>query len=175
MITVAVVLFSRPGTSSTVAETPIDPKHPNVDAPWILAAYYMTAIAASVAHMTTIFVALTGTAGPDVTMSRIFSPSPRLVSSAAPESYAALKEGVHLFVQYDLMITGAACLVFVHFMLQKISKKDGSPVWSNPERAAKELVYLAVGSAILGPAGAGSFGLAVREKRLRAQLKTKSH
>lgn len=48
-------------------------------------------------------------------------------------------------------------------------------MWSNPERAAKELVYLAVGSAILGPAGAGSFGLAVREKRLRAQLKTKSH
>jgi hypothetical protein len=175
MITVAVVFFSRPGTSSTVAETAIDPKNLNVDAPWILAAYYMTAVAASVAHLFTIGVALTGFAGPDVTLTRLFSPSPRMVFSAAPGSYTALQEGIHLFVQYDLMITGAACVVFVHCMLQKIPKKNGNPSWSPPERAAKELLYLAVGSAVLGPAGAGSFGLAVREKRLRAELKVKSH
>lgn len=173
MITVAVVLFSRPGTSSTVQETPKDPKNPNVDAPWILAAYYMTAVAASIAHLCTVGVALTGSAGPDVTMSRLFSPSPRKVFSAPPGSYEALKEGVHLFVQYDLMITGAACLVFVHCMLQNIPKKNGNPTWTPPEKAGKELLYLAVGSAVLGPAGAGSFGLAVREKRLRAELEQK--
>lgn len=174
MIVVAVVLFSRPGTSSTVAETPKDPKNPNVDAPWVVASYYMTAVAASLAHLYTVGVALTGAAGPEVTISRLFSPSPRNVFSALPGSYEALKEGVHLFTQYDLMITGAACLVFVHCMLQSIPKKNGKPTWVGPEIANKELLYLAISSAVLGPAGAGSFGLAVREKRLRAELEGKN-
>jgi hypothetical protein len=173
-ITVAVVLFSRPGTSTTVQETPKDPKKPNVDAPWVMAAYYMTALAASAAHLYIVITCLTGTAGFDVTISRLFSPSPRAVFSAAPGSYEALKEGIHLFMQYDLMITGAACVAFVHCMLQNIPKASGKPTWIFPGTAAKELLYLAVGSAVLGPAGAGSLGLAVREKRLRAELEVKA-
>ncbi|KAI1618123.1 hypothetical protein EDD37DRAFT_646937 [Exophiala viscosa] len=173
MMTVAIVLFTRPGTSATVPETPKDPKNPNVDAPWVLAAYYMTGIAASIAHLYVVVVALTGMRGSELTISRLFRPSPRKVFSALPGSHEALKEGLHLFVQYDNMIAGAACLVFVHYMLQNIPKKNGSPTWKGREKSNIEFLYLLVASAVLGPAGAGSFGLAVREKRLRAELEEK--
>ena len=170
MTCIAVVLFSRPGTSSTVHETPKDEKNPNIDAPWVVAAYYMTGIAASLAHLCTVSAALSCMVGSDVTIARVFRPSPRRVFSALPGSYEALHEGVHLFTQYDLLIAGASCLVWVHWMLQNIPKKNGKSNWVGPEKANKEFLYLAVGSAVLGPAGAGSLALAIREKRLRAEL-----
>ncbi|RMZ87499.1 hypothetical protein DV736_g5273, partial [Chaetothyriales sp. CBS 134916] len=168
--TVAVVLFSRPSTSSTVPETLKDENNPNVDVPWVLAAYYLSGVIASVAHLYTLFIAFSGTEGPEVAISRLFCPSPNRVFSALPGSYELLKEGLHLFVQYDNIIAGAACIVFVHYQLQNIPNKKGNPTWRGPEKSNPELLLLAAASAVLGPAGAGSFGLAVREKRLRAEL-----
>lgn len=165
-----VVLFSRPGTTPSIPETPKDPKNPNVDANWVVTAYNIMGVVSSATHLYTVFSVLTGAAGPDATFSRLFRPSPSAVSSAVPGSYEALKEGIHLFTQYDLIITGTAALVFVHYMLSTIPKSNGNPTWDGPLKANKELVYMALGSAVLGPAGAGSFGLAVREKRLRAEL-----
>jgi hypothetical protein len=172
-ITIAVVLFSRPGTSSTVQETPKDEKNPNVDAPWILAAYYLTGVAASLAHLYVLGVALTGAAGPEVTLTSIFRPSPGKVFSAPTGSYEQLKAGLHLFSQYDNMIAGAACLVFVHYLLQCIPKANGVMNWKAGEKAGGELLALLLGAAVLGPAGAGSFGLAIREQRLRAEIEPK--
>ncbi|RMD42204.1 hypothetical protein DV735_g2935, partial [Chaetothyriales sp. CBS 134920] len=173
--TIAIVLFSRPGTSSTVAETPKDEKKPNVEVPWVLAAYYLSGTIASIAHLYTLFfVALNRGASPasspELTVSRLFRPSPSKVFSALPGSSELLREGLHLFVQYDNIVAGIAAIVFVHYQLQNIPNKKGGPTWRGPEKTNPELFLLLVASAVLGPAAAGSFALAVREKRLRAEL-----
>ncbi|CAI7658445.1 unnamed protein product [Penicillium glandicola] len=86
-------------------------------------------------------------------------------------------EQFHLFSQFDWLVVSMSCVVFVHILL---SMARGSKVgldlalsrikggMSAMEKT--DLILLLLGAMVLGPGAAGSFGLAVRESRLRQQF-----
>lgn len=163
LMIVAVVACSRPGTTLTQIATPKKATAPNEDAPWIVASYMAIGVLSAVAHLYIIAAAIfTGSAtASDLSLARLFIPSPANVFRAPKGSVDALIEGAHLFTQYDLLVLAVACVIFTHHMLQKASGG------SRTEEEVRELYWNAIGTAIVGPGAAGSFALAAREYRLR--------
>jgi hypothetical protein len=160
LMIVTVVLFSRPGTSLTVFETPKDKQAPNQDVPWVVGSFIATGIISAAVHLCILGMVLFASSTTDLTLSRIFWPSPEKVYTAPQGSYEALLEGAHLFTQLDALVVSTACVIFTNHLLQKAppsKARDGAQdIWKN-----------ILGTICLGPGAAGSFALASREYRLR--------
>lgn len=164
LMVLCIVLFSRPGTSLTSFATPKDERKPNVDAPWIVASLCATGILTAAQHMYTVaatcFSPAEGTAG--LSWARVFVPSAGSVLSWPNGSQMALVEGAHLFIQFDWLITAAACVMFVHYLLWVSSNgRQNGGGWAS-------LTCISLAALVVGPAAAGSFALMAREKKLRA-------
>jgi hypothetical protein len=162
---VVVVACSRPGTTLTQTATPKKKTAPNEDAPWVVASLVATGVLSAAVHIYIVVAALLPSwrGRSDLSVSRLFIPAPQESFAMPQGSLPALVEGAHLFSQFDWLVLAAASVVFTNHMLEKSSQGQG--VRKKDKRA--ELIWNMVGTAVLGPAAAGSFALAAREVRLR--------
>ncbi|KAK8037936.1 hypothetical protein PG994_014703 [Apiospora phragmitis] len=103
----------------------------------------------------------------DLSLRRLIWPDPWKVTATPPGSYQALLEGCHLFTQFDVLIVGAAIVIFARHMLASSS----FVLAQERERGRRETIWIVLGAALLGPAAVGSFALSVREARLRDSVK----
>ena len=140
-----------------------NPRAPNEDRIWIVASFLFTAAVSTAVHLFIVFNALT-VPGHDASLARLFWPTPGKVSnpvgtgSLQPRAYLTLLEGYHLFSQFDWIVVSLACVLYAHLLL---GKADGRTTeW-------RRLVWLFLGSVVIGPGAVGSMALAVREYRLR--------
>nr|ART35004.1 hypothetical protein [Fusarium bulbicola] len=138
---------------------------------WIVASLILAGIVASAVHIYTVIGALR-THDSDASLTRLFVPAwgftdPGTIlktTEGKSGEYAALLENLHLFSQWDWIVVCLSTVVSVHLLL---SRRDGLKVdMSTSPLEVQELVYLAISTVILGPGGAGSFTLAVREARI---------
>jgi len=166
---VAVVLFSRPGTTLTRFETPKDRDIPNDDEPWTVASFYAIGVISAVVHVFVVGRAILGIGHCDIGVLGMFLPLPQKVSAAGFGSYAALQEGVHLFTQFDWWVTVVAVVVFTHQLLCKASLH-----LDEKYQGTQDLLWIVVGCLVVGPGAAGSAVLVVREQRLRMLEELKS-
>ncbi|KAM7220167.1 hypothetical protein V8F06_004495 [Rhypophila decipiens] len=160
---------------------------------WILASLISVGTIAAAVHLITVLTALRST-NPDASWTRLFIPSLSRAGvrgfanlpppEEAQDEYEALVENLHLFSQFDWWIVAASCVLFSHLLLSSASASQG--IIARPERKDgdkcgrnhlthdhttagkvwRNLVYLVVGSVLLGPGSAGSFALVVREMTL---------
>ncbi|KAF5647468.1 Zn 2cys6 transcription factor [Fusarium sp. NRRL 52700] len=138
---------------------------------WIVASLILAGIVSSVVHIYTVVGALQ-THDSDAYLKRLFVPAWGFIdpvtslktTQGQSGEYAALLENLHLFSQWDWIVVCLATVVSVHLFL---SRRDGLKVGkSTTPQEVQELVYLGVATAVLGPGGAGSFALAIREARI---------
>ncbi|KAF9884960.1 hypothetical protein FE257_000870 [Aspergillus nanangensis] len=147
-----------------------DPRRPNADRPWVVAAFLFTGLVSGAVHVYTLVQSVLNPAQ-DASIARLFFPSPGRVASpvvtdsAQPAAYLILMEGYHLFSQFDWIGVALACVLYVHVLLNKV---DGAKEIGHAAEWQR-LAYLLVGSAIIGPGATGSVALAVREYRLREE------
>ncbi|EEP76515.1 predicted protein [Uncinocarpus reesii 1704] len=163
-----------------------DAKNPDADKPWIVASYVTAGIVSSVVHIATVLTSLR-TVSSDATFARVFIPSPGRANlfpswfpnpastlSGLPTKYVELLEQYHLFTQFDLIVIALSCIVFVHALLPNTRGDDAK--FGPKTKAAiekRELAYLFLGTLVIGPGGAGSFALAIRESRIREHAEVK--
>lgn len=162
---VVVVACSRPGTTLTQIATPKKKAAPNEDAPWIVASLIATGVLSAAVHLYVVLAAISASweGRSDLSMSRLLLPAPQESFNMPQGSLAALVEGAHLFTQLDWLVLAAASVVFTNDLLKKSSEGQAG----NKKHQQVELWWNIVGTAVLGPAAAGSFVLAAREVRLR--------
>lgn len=171
LMIVVLVISSRPGTSIASFATPKNRATPDEDLPWVLWSFITTGVLATLLHLTVVGTALLTPmlSLKDLSLSRLVLPAFWKVSAMPTGSYKALLEGCHLFTQFDILVTGAAIVVFSHYLLRSSS-------FAVDKTQASGLKTIILGSVLLGPAAAGSFTFAVREVRMRerAQLERKT-
>lgn len=164
-----------------------DAKKPNVDRPWIVATFVLTGVLSAAVHLACIYTSLTSSS-PDMSLSRVYLPSPSKMHSFAsdpvvlglasdgtnttvvshlPAAYHTLYEGYHLFTQLDYAVVTAACVVFAHWMLHNRGGEKVVPGTTMNSKEIRDFVLLMLGSLVVGPAAAGSFAFAAREKKIR--------
>ncbi|KAK8034604.1 hypothetical protein PG993_009599 [Apiospora rasikravindrae] len=175
LMVVVLVIFSRQGTTMTSFETPKDAAHPNEDMHWVAGSFYATGMLSALLHIFTVGTALSGgqtsgAAAQDLSLRRLIWPDPWKVTAAPPGSYQALLEGCHLFTQFDVLIAGAAIVIFARHMLASSS----SPLARERDRGRRDTLWIVLGAILLGPAAAGSFALSIREGRLREPIEMDS-
>ncbi|KAF4958439.1 hypothetical protein FGADI_2361 [Fusarium gaditjirri] len=138
---------------------------------WIVAALVLAGTVASAVHIYTVIGALRTHDG-HASLTRLFAPAwgftdPDTIlktSEGRSGEYAALLENLHLFSQWDWIVVCLATIASVHLFL---SRRDGLKMdKSTSPQEVQELFYLAAATAVLGPRGAGSFALAIREDRI---------
>ncbi|GKU06436.1 hypothetical protein FLAG1_09236 [Fusarium langsethiae] len=138
---------------------------------WISASLILAGSVASAVHIYTLTGALF-TRDSDVSLTRLFVPTggftdpiKTLVSNEnLLAEYAALLENLHLFSQWDWIVV---CLTSVVYAQLLLSRREGLKV-NKPAvpYEAQEMIYLTIATVVLGPGGAGSFALAIREARI---------
>ncbi|EFR04325.1 hypothetical protein MGYG_07332 [Nannizzia gypsea CBS 118893] len=161
----------------------------NVDEPWIVSSFVLVGTAAAIVHVLTMVVALRANSS-DATIQRLFVPSfsslrkantlPSAWTSSyrgivtgkashagtgLPAKYEEILEQFHLFTQFDWIVISLSCIVFSYLLLP-----DASASGTDTPREEKALLYLTLGSLLIGPGAAGSFALALRESKLREQV-----
>ncbi|KAI0468803.1 hypothetical protein F4859DRAFT_523993 [Xylaria cf. heliscus] len=161
LMIVALVIFSRPGTTLTTFDTPKKADSPHEDKGWVTLAFGATGALAAIMHWTIVggalFSQLTRVGGMSVT--RLIVPSPLKILEASAGSYDALVEGCHLFTQFDVLIVTLSIVVFTQYLLKKAS--------GDKQEDLGQTIRLLLWSVALGPAAAGSFALLTREGYLR--------
>ena len=190
------ILGSLAGRFLTGSSAENDPqRHP--DQPWLVGSYILAGVVSGTVHLFTVITALK-TRNPDATLSRLFVPTWERLATAntLPLSWirqgsntsainsdgigtankiAEVLEQFHLFSQFDWIVVSLACIVFTYLLLSrargiKPARRDLNtlhPRMSDVEK--RDLGLLLLGTIVLGPGAAGSFGLAVRESKLRQQ------
>nr|D2E9W6.1 RecName: Full=Terpene cyclase DEP1; AltName: Full=Depudecin biosynthesis cluster protein 1 [Alternaria brassicicola]ACZ57550.1 hypothetical protein [Alternaria brassicicola] len=140
----------------------------------IVASLVLAGTVAAAVHSYTVVGALITRDG-QASLTRLFVPAHGfsdpievpLQPSGLPAEYMALVENLHLFSQWDWIVVALTSVLYSHLLL---SLRDGAVRakanhWVSPVEA-QELVYLTVATIILGPGGAASFALAIRESRI---------
>ncbi|KAF5688683.1 Zn 2cys6 transcription factor [Fusarium denticulatum] len=159
------------GLVSILPQGPATPTSCKEAKRWIVASLILAGTVASAVHIYTMIGALR-THDSDASFTRLFVPvwgftDPGTIlksTEGKSEEYAALLENLHLFSQWDWIVVCLTTVVAVHSFL---SRRDGLKVdKSTSPHEVQELVYLAISTAVLGPGGAGSFALAIREARI---------
>ncbi|KAF4990929.1 hypothetical protein FGRMN_8167 [Fusarium graminum] len=138
---------------------------------WVVASLILCGTVASFVHMFTVVGALR-TTDSDASFTRIFVPAwgfsdpmKELGAGGGPSvEYAALLENFHLFSQWDWIILTLASVLYAHLLLSRRQGLKLNMHMSSHE--AQELAYLGAATIILGPGGAVSFALAIREGRI---------
>ncbi|KAE8423269.1 hypothetical protein BDV36DRAFT_290399 [Aspergillus pseudocaelatus] len=173
-----------------------DPRrHP--DQPWLVASYILAGVISGMVHLFTVITALK-TRNPDATLSRLFVPTWERLATAntLPLSWmgqrsntsainsdgtgtanktAEVLEQFHLFSQFDWIVVSLACIVFTYLLLSRARESKSARREVNTHHSKmsdvekRDLGLLLLGTIVLGPGAAGSFGLAVRESKLRQQ------
>lgn len=191
------ILGSPAGRHLTRSRTETEPKI-HLDQPWLVWSYILAGVVSGAAHLFTVITALK-TRIPDATLSRLFIPTWKRLETAntLPLSWtgqggnarvalnafswgtegkeAEVLEQFHLFSQFDWIVVSLACVVFTYLLLSQARERKSArgigntmvSIRSDVEK--RDLCILLVGSVLLGPGAAGSFGLAVREAKLRQQ------
>lgn len=140
----------------------------------IVASLILAGTVASAVHFYTVSGALLSR-NQDASLTRLFVPTRGLAdpietlttTGGLSADYTALLENFHLFSQWDWIVVCLTTVVFAHLLLSRQEGAEGAKEKrSRPASETQELVYLAVATAILGPGGAGSFALAIRESRI---------
>ncbi|EXM34311.1 hypothetical protein RAB80_011360 [Fusarium oxysporum f. sp. vasinfectum] len=158
------------GLLSILPRGPVTPTSSKEAKRWIVASLTLAGTVASAVHIYTVIGALR-THDSDASLTRLFVPAwgftdPCTIlrtTEGRSGEYAALLENLHLFSQWDWTVVCLATVASVHLFL---CRRDGLKVdKSTSPHEVQELVYLAVATAVLGPGGAGSFALAIREAR----------
>jgi hypothetical protein len=157
------------------------PAETNPDHPWILRSYILAGVSSAMVHLFTVITALRRR-NPDANLVRLFVPTWERLAAAntLPVNTAASKaveflEQFHLFSQFDWMVVSLVCVVFTHLLLCRACERTSTRWDGNPrpgqmsDVGKRDLGLLLLGTIVLGPGPAGSFGLAVRESRLRQQ------
>ncbi|KAE8314705.1 hypothetical protein BDV41DRAFT_575659 [Aspergillus transmontanensis] len=190
------ILGSPAGRFLTRSPAEDDPRrHP--DKPWLVVSYILAGVVSGTVHLFTVITALK-TRSPDATLFRLFVPTwERLaIANTLPLSWigqglntsainsdatgtasktAEVLEQFHLFSQFDWIVVSLACIIFTYLLLfrsrESISaKRDANTLPSKMSDVEKrDLGLLLLGTIVLGPGAAGSFGLAMRESKLRQQ------
>lgn len=152
-----------------------DPKKPNIDKPWIVSTFILVGFLSAGIHLTCIGVSLFSS-NPDMSLSRVFLPSPSKMhaftpssdlNSSLPPAYHILYEGYDLFTQLDYLIVSAACVVFAHWMLHNRGGDAPEIGAIMTDIELRDLLLHALGALLVGPAAVGSFAFAVREEKIR--------
>jgi hypothetical protein len=97
------------------------------------------------------------------------------MSTAQRDKTAEVLEQFHLFSQFDWIVVSLACVVFAYLLLSRArrSRSVGGSIDTLISKMSdvenRDLGLLLAGAVLLGPGAAGSFGLAVRETKLRQQ------
>ncbi|KAB8069925.1 hypothetical protein BDV29DRAFT_160953 [Aspergillus leporis] len=189
------ILRSPAGRFLTGFPAEKDPRrHP--DQSWLVGSYTLAGVVSGIVYQFTVIAALK-TRNPDATLFRLFVPTWERLATAntLPLSWTAqglnmsvihsdargtnkaaeVLEQFHLFSQFDWIVVSLACIVFTHLLLSRA--RESKPVRQDantlPSRMSdvegRDLGLLLLGAIVLGPGAAGSFGLAVRESKLRQQ------
>ncbi|KAL7757376.1 hypothetical protein ACKLNR_011903 [Fusarium oxysporum f. sp. zingiberi] len=154
-VTPILVLGFYLGLVSILPRGPVTPTSSKEAKRWIVASLILAGAVASAVHIYTTFVPAWGFTDPGTILK---------TTEGRSGEYSALLENLHLFSQWDWIVVCLATVASVHLFL---SRRDGLKVdKSISPHEVQELVYLAVATAVLGPGGAGSFALAIREARI---------
>ncbi|KAK0644428.1 hypothetical protein B0T16DRAFT_495253 [Cercophora newfieldiana] len=167
-----------------------DAKRPHVDKPWIVATFVLTGVLSAAVHLGCVYASLTSS-NPDMSLARVFLPSPSKMHSFPsdpvtlglapdgtnttlvshlPAAYHTLYEGYHLFTQLDYAVVSAACVVFAHWMLHNRGGEKAVRGATMSSTEFRDMVLLVLVSLVIGPAAAGSFAFAAREKKIRETM-----
>lgn len=185
--------FRRMGTGET-------PQEKHTDKPWIIASYILVGTIAAGAHLFTLTVAsTTGNPDASVSRLFVPSMERMAIANTVPLSwigqqarsiiatktvggkYTEVLEQFHLFSQFDWAVVTMSCTAFVHLLLcrarlqypesDRRAARNKAPIAKSAAMSElMDFVLLSLGTALVGPGAAGSFGLAVRETRLREKL-----
>ncbi|KAF5651817.1 Zn 2cys6 transcription factor [Fusarium sp. NRRL 25303] len=156
---------------SILPQRPVTPTSSREAKRWIVASLMLAGTVASAVHIYTVIGALR-THDKDASLTRLFVPAWGFtdpgtilkITEGRSGEYTALLENLHLFSQCDWIVVCLATVVSVHLFL---SLRDRLKVdKSTSPYEVQELVYLVVSTGVLGPGGAGSFALAIREARI---------
>jgi hypothetical protein len=141
---------------------------------YIVASLVLAGTVAAAVHSYTVFGALITRDGQS-SLTRLFVPArgfsdpikAPLQLTGLPAEYMALVENLHLFSQWDWIVVALTSILYSHLLL---SLRDGvveakARQWTSISEN-QELIYLTIATVILGPGGAGSFALAIREARI---------
>nr|ART35023.1 hypothetical protein [Fusarium verticillioides] len=159
------------GLVSILPQGPVTPTSCKEAKRWLVASLILAGTVASAVHIY-IMIGAMRTHDSDASLSRLFVPAwgfsdPGTIlktTEGRSREYASLLENLHLFSQWDWIVVCLTTVVAVHLFL---SCRDGLKVdKSTSPHEVQELVYLAISTAVLGPGGAGSFALAIREARI---------
>lgn len=143
----------------------------DADAPFVKAAYLISAAWSAVAYVSALGIVLTSS-DPAFSVWKLFVPSLASIRNASPDTH--IREGSYLFMQLDYLIVAAACVLYAAKTVERmcIDVSAGNTIVPAGRRtgAFGAAAMLTGGLCVLlGPGAMGSLVLYIREGWLRKE------